>query len=90
SLAGSRSWAYGLAFAPDGRSLVTSSADGYGRMWNVANEQELMIERAYGVSNDVRIHSLAYSGDGRYLATGGFDNTARLWDAATHEPLRQF
>jgi len=56
-----------LAFAPDGRTLATASADRTVRLWSVASGQELLVLE--GHSGPVRV--LAFSPDGRMLASGG-------------------
>ena len=69
---------HGLAFAPDDRTLVSTSWDGTIRFWSVANQQvALTLAHDGGV-----VTSVAFSPDGNLMATSGSDGTARLWPAA--------
>jgi WD40 repeat protein len=69
---------FGLAFAPDDKSLVSTSWDGSIRFWSLANYQvALILAPEGGVDN-----SVAFSPDGNLMATCGADGTARLWPAA--------
>jgi WD40 repeat protein len=56
-----------LAFAPDGRTLVSGGADGTLKLWNVATRQEV----AQWQGHAGPVHAIAFSSDGRLLATGG-------------------
>ena len=72
-----------LEFSPDGRQLVTASADETIRLWDVATHQQLRQWRGHGVA----VVCVTFSPDGRWLASGGSDGTVRLWSlAAPTEP----
>ncbi len=73
-------------FAPDGRTLLTASADGIARLWDVTTGQEL---RQFSGHTDL-VASVAFSPDGRQVLTGSLDRTVRLWDAQTGQELRRF
>jgi RNA polymerase sigma factor (sigma-70 family) len=89
-----------VAFAPDGRTLVSASHDAMLRYWDPATGK---LVRKVQVPDDtvpdrppddrVRgIHcggvlSLAYSPDGRMLASGSADGTVWVWDAGTGREL---
>jgi WD40 repeat protein len=72
---GPRPGAANAAFAPDGRTLATASADGTIRLWEVATWKV----RAEFRGHRDRITALAFGPDGR-LFTGGLDTTVLGWD----------
>jgi WD40 repeat protein len=74
---GHQAWVSSLAFLPDGKRLVSSSADQTIRVWDVASRQTLNVLR--GHSNEV--WRLAVMPDGRTLVSGGKDGEVSLWDA---------
>jgi WD40 repeat protein len=73
--AGPRPGATDAAFAPDGRTLATASADGVVRLWEVATWQV----RAEFRGHRDRVTALAFGPDGR-LFTGGLDTVVLGWD----------
>ena len=72
-----------VAFAPDGRSLISGSFDLTLRLWELATLKERCQFRVH--SGGVR--SVALNADGRLLASGGVDRTVRLWDTRRGELL---
>jgi len=67
-----------LAFAPDDKTIVSTSNDGTILFWSVANHQVLLTLAHDGGP----LSSVAFSPDGNLMATSGNDGTARLWPAA--------
>ncbi|NBM17118.1 WD40 repeat domain-containing protein, partial [Streptomyces sp. GC420] len=65
-----------LAYAPDGRTLVSAGADGTVRLWDPVRARPLSVLK--GHTDEVL--GAAFAPDGRTLATGGGDRTVRLWD----------
>jgi WD40 repeat protein len=74
-----------VAFSPDGRFVLTGSADRTSRLWDVATGREVRVLQAHTLS----VTSLAVSPDGQYLATGSTDDIVRLWDLATGAEARR-
>jgi WD40 repeat protein/cytoskeletal protein RodZ len=72
----------GLAFSQDGGVLVTSSADGTARVWNLADANPSASARVLR-GHEAKINALALTPDGRRLASGSDDSSARVWNLAT-------
>ena len=73
-----------VAVSPDGRRLVTGSADASLRLWN-ADTLEPIGEPLVGHQGSVS--SVVFSPDGRRLASGSADDTVRLWDADSGQQI---
>jgi len=73
-------------FAPDGKTVVTTSFDKTARVWDTASGDEL---RQY-TQHTAPLFCLAVSGDGTTLVTGAQDNTVRIWDLPPGVPSRVF
>ena len=73
-----------IAYAPDGKSFATASADNTIKIWSAAQNSE--IRTLSGHRGDV--FSVAYSPDGEYIASASADQTAKIWDANTGALLR--
>ncbi|MGW1793644.1 nSTAND1 domain-containing NTPase [Streptomyces tubercidicus] len=69
-----------LAFAPDGRTLVTASDDHTVKLWDSTSHRLL----ATLVGHVAGINAIAIAPDSRTLATAADDGTVRLWDLTTH------
>ncbi len=74
------------AFSPDGKRIVTASADKTARLWDVAVGEALMEFRGHerGV-----IHA-AFRFDGKRIVTVSEDETARMWDVSSGKTLAIF
>jgi WD40 repeat protein/serine/threonine protein kinase len=82
-LDGHKDRVFGLAFAPDDKTLVSTSWDGTIQLWCVANRQ-LALTLAH---DGGPVTSVIFSADGNLMATSGADGTARLWPAAKFEDI---
>ncbi|MGI9382216.1 MAG: hypothetical protein ACR2PO_03610 [Methyloligellaceae bacterium] len=74
-----RDTVFSAALSPEGRTVVTASADRTARLWNLGTRTELHTlagHRGY-------VHSAAFSPDGSHVATTSGDGTARVWRAGT-------
>jgi WD40 repeat protein len=78
-------WVSGLAFAPDGRTLASTSADNTVRLWDAPTGKLIRIWKT-GNGNNMR---LAFAPDGKTLAVGEFysGESIRLWDVASAKEL---
>lgn len=68
----------GLAFSPDGNTLV--SANGFIYLWDVKSRTHSTTIRRYGQTGYVRYRSIAFSPDSRFLARSA-GNSVQLWYA---------
>jgi WD40 repeat protein len=73
-----------LAYAPDGRTLASASADGTARLWDLATGRLLTTFQ----SLDDRAHAIAFAPDGKSLAVGygNQDGLVQWWEL---NPLRR-
>ena len=72
----------GLAVDAAGLLLVTGSADGTARVWEVASGAERI-----RFDHDEGVTAVALDAGGGLLATGSFDPTARVWDVVSGRQL---
>lgn len=69
---------YGVAFTPDGKTIVTTETDGIIRQWSVATHRQ--IRPAIAPKDRPEFGVEALSPDGKTLATTQFAGDARLWN----------
>ena len=85
STPGNRSWrsqanssdGSDLAFAPDGKTLVTVGGDG-AAVWDLRSRKKIL-----SLSRGGTLAGVAFSADGSRIATAGEDRKAKIWDAET-------
>jgi WD40 repeat protein/serine/threonine protein kinase/tetratricopeptide (TPR) repeat protein len=68
-----------VTFSPDGKSLLTASADRTAQIWDAATGQPV----GAPLKHPQAVLVARFSPDGRTVATGGNDGAVRWWDAAT-------
>jgi len=82
-----------VAYAPDGKSVVSGGWDAIARHWDLDGAREV---RKYGSSHEGFIEAIAFSPDGRTVAvsdtgvTNFSNNKLTLWDTATGNVYGRF
>jgi WD40 repeat protein len=77
ALVGHESWVFGMAFHPDGETIVTAGGDGRLIWWPAAAESPEPARRVPAHQGWAR--SVAVSPDGASIATCGNDRHVKLW-----------
>jgi DNA-binding beta-propeller fold protein YncE len=86
TLTGHTSTVYGVAFAPDGKRVVSGSVDGRAALWDTVTGRQLHILQGHGGM----IWSVAYDPRGKYVYTSSWDGTVKMWDAARGVEAKRF
>ncbi len=68
-------WIDDAAFGPDGKTMLTASADGTARLWDVATQKQI----GAPFRHDAFVRGVAFRPDGKVVLTGSHDRTAQLW-----------
>ena len=83
---------YGVAFAPNGKTVASASQDGTVRIWSATTGQQIgdPIIPSQGQDGEaIAVNAVAFSPNGRLLASLSDDGTVTLWDPVTHEKIRE-
>jgi WD40 repeat protein len=73
-----------MAFASDGRTLITGSSESAVKQWDIADGSLL---RTLGGHNG-RVHDVAFAPDGSIVASAASNGSIKFWDAADGSLLR--
>jgi RNA polymerase sigma factor (sigma-70 family) len=84
-LTGHQNRVLGVAFAPDGNTLASSSADQTIRLWDLTAGAERRRLEGHGAT----VGAVLFSPNGHMLVSGGADKSLRVWDVASGEELRR-
>ncbi len=85
---GHETWARGIAFSADGKTVVTSGYDDRLIWWNARDEQPKPVRTV--VAHEGWIRTIAVSPDGKWLVSGANDRLLKLWDLKEGKLVRQF
>jgi WD40 repeat protein len=86
-LKGCKAWVGSMTFWPDGKKLVSSSADQTIRIWDVSSSECLDTLRGHREG----VWRVVLLADGKTLVSGSEDGSVCFWDAsATHKKQRRF
>jgi TPR repeat protein len=83
TLSGLTGAVYAAGYSPDGRRIVTASADKTARIWDARTGASLAVLSGH----DGFLDWAQYSPDGTRIVTASGDKTARIWDARTGAQL---
>jgi WD40 repeat protein len=72
---------FGLAFLPDGASIVTTGGDTI-QLWDAITGKAFSKPLSHKF-----LSTFSHSRDGTRIVTGSDDGTVRLWDTATQKPI---
>ncbi|MGA4846156.1 helix-turn-helix domain-containing protein [Streptomyces sp. G5(2025)] len=88
TMIGHREASRGTAFAPDGRTLATTSDDRTTQLWDVTHpDRPVLLTALHGHTGPVL--DAEFSPDGRTLATTGQDATVRFWSHDVSAVIRR-
>ncbi|MFP6618289.1 MAG: hypothetical protein VB877_03005, partial [Pirellulaceae bacterium] len=82
TLPGHTGYVSSVAFSPDGKQIVSGSADSTLIIWDAESGQK--VRTLNGHNNTVL--SVAFSPDGKQIVSGSLDKTLRLWPISSLTP----
>ena len=83
TLRGHASSANAVAFAPDGKTLLSASYDKTVKLWDAGTGQLIKTFDGHSAS----VNSVAFTPDGQRFASGSTDKTVRLWDVRSGQTV---
>ncbi|KAG2738060.1 WD40 repeat-like protein [Suillus brevipes Sb2] len=84
---GHTNWVWGATHLPGGQRIITCSADGSLRLWNMKSGKQIGEDwRDEGSS----VWSIASSPDGKKVVSGSNDGAVRLWDIDTCKVVKKW
>jgi len=81
TLSGHIDQGFDVAFAPDGKRLASTSADGTAIIWEATTGQPVFTLSGHNGA----VKGVAFSADSQYVATAGADQMVMVWLTATGE-----
>ena len=75
-----------IVLSPDETRLLSASADGTARIWDVASGIE-RVRFPEGSGRLASVTAVAWAPSGEVIATGGHDHLVRFWDAAASRQI---
>jgi WD40 repeat protein/serine/threonine protein kinase len=75
-----------VTFSPDGGTLLTASADGTARLWDVTTGQP----RGEPLRHKGAVAVVIFGSNGKVVLSAGAGGEARLWDAVTGQPRSEW
>lgn len=81
---GHTNWVRSITFSPDGKWVVSGSADKTIRIWD-ASSGDVAAGPFEGHSDSV--FAVAFSPDNKLIASGSRDNTVRIWNVGTPQSI---
>ena len=86
-LKGQKDVVYDVTFSPNGRSLLSPSADRSVRIWNLRDGSSKVLPVT---GSPDYFMSVVFSPDGRYAAAGKYDGSLWIWDSRTHRLMAKW
>jgi eukaryotic-like serine/threonine-protein kinase len=75
----------GVAFSPDGKTLLTASADGTAKVWDIATRHAI-----HSLQHPDDVSAAIFSPDGDLVVTACYDGNVRLWNTSDWNVKRIF
>ena len=72
---------FSVALSPNGQNILSASADGTARIWDIRKGVESTVLKGHKDA----VYGAAYSPDGSLLVTTSKDKTGRIWDTKSYK-----